>query len=279
MSSPLSWVFNENVPLYEFDVDRANALLDDAGWMLGDDGVRAKDGDRLEFTMMTISRTNEWALAIQPFLEAVGIRFDVEQVEFGTWISRQVPGEYQGTVGGWSNGILDPRADLQVHFRTPRPSDATGYDNEEVNELFAEAEVATSREEEKPIYDEIQLIVEGTPVYVYLGLKQVIVPGWPLIGSGGSWQHRDSALATRWTDTQGVPGAEHQEVLSGLSTDRPGRAPRLAGHGLSPGGTSWGSARTLVQRPGGALSRCANPSDRHSSTRPRAQSALRGGER
>jgi peptide/nickel transport system substrate-binding protein len=168
LASPLSWVFNENVPVFDYDVDRANALLDDAGWVLGDDGVRAKDGDRLEFTMMTISRTNEWALAIQPFLEAVGIRFDVEQVEFATWISRQVPGEYEGTVGGWSNGILDPRADLQVHFRTPRPSDATGYDNEEVNELFAEAAVATSREEEKPLYDEIQVIVEGTPVYVYL---------------------------------------------------------------------------------------------------------------
>lgn len=168
MASPLSWIFNPNVPRFPFDVDMANALLDEAGWMLGDDGVRAKDGDRLEFTLMTISRTNEWAVALQPFLEAVGIRYEIEQVEFGTWISRMVVGEYEGTIGGWSNGILDPRGDLQTHYRSPRPVDATGYDNEEVNDLFAQASVRTSREEEKPLYDEIQMIAEGTPVYVHL---------------------------------------------------------------------------------------------------------------
>lgn len=168
MASPLSWIFNPNVPRFEFDVERANALLDEAGWMLGDDGVRTKDGDRIEFTLMTISRTNEWALAIQPFLADVGIRYEIEQVEFATWISRMVVGEYEGTIGGWSNGILDPRADLQTHFVSPRPEDATGYDNEQVNELFAQAQVAASREEEKPLYDEIQMIAEGTPVYVHL---------------------------------------------------------------------------------------------------------------
>ena len=32
---------------YHFDKDRANQLLDDAGWVMGDDGVRVKDGERL----------------------------------------------------------------------------------------------------------------------------------------------------------------------------------------------------------------------------------------
>ncbi|MFB8387559.1 ABC transporter substrate-binding protein [Microbacterium sp. NPDC055910] len=39
-----------NLP--ETDVDAANAMLDDAGWTLGSDGVREKDGQRLEFTFL-----------------------------------------------------------------------------------------------------------------------------------------------------------------------------------------------------------------------------------
>lgn len=35
-----------------FDVDAANATLDDAGWVRGDDGVREKDGTRLSLTFL-----------------------------------------------------------------------------------------------------------------------------------------------------------------------------------------------------------------------------------
>ena len=38
---------------YPYDLERANALLDEAGWVRGDDGVRAKDDVRLAFSMST----------------------------------------------------------------------------------------------------------------------------------------------------------------------------------------------------------------------------------
>src|SRR5690606_21444052 len=69
---------------------------------------------------------------------------------------------------GWGNFILDPRADLQAQFEYPRPTDATGYNNEEVNELFAQARVTLDRDEEIEIYHQIQEITEGEAVYVYL---------------------------------------------------------------------------------------------------------------
>ena len=34
---------------WEFNVDKANKVLDDAGWQRGADGVRAKDGKRLKW--------------------------------------------------------------------------------------------------------------------------------------------------------------------------------------------------------------------------------------
>lgn len=37
---------------FTFDADRANQLLDDAGWVRGKDGIRSKDGQRAAFTLM-----------------------------------------------------------------------------------------------------------------------------------------------------------------------------------------------------------------------------------
>ncbi|HUL68532.1 MAG TPA: peptide ABC transporter substrate-binding protein [Burkholderiaceae bacterium] len=38
---------------WEFNVDKANALLDQAGWKRGSDGIRAKDGKKLKFVYQT----------------------------------------------------------------------------------------------------------------------------------------------------------------------------------------------------------------------------------
>jgi peptide/nickel transport system substrate-binding protein len=166
--SPLSWTFNPDAPKFDFDVSQATQLLDQSGWSMGADGVRTSGGQRLEFSVITYPQTQDMALAIQPFLKNVGIAVNIEQLEFGTWLSRQKVGSYQAALTGWFTFILDPRADLANHFLSPRPTDATGYNNEQVNQLFAQARTATNRDAEKKLYDQIQEIVSNDAVHVYL---------------------------------------------------------------------------------------------------------------
>ena len=45
--------FRSKTTKFEFNVDKANALLDKAGWVRGADGIRAKDGKRLKFVYQT----------------------------------------------------------------------------------------------------------------------------------------------------------------------------------------------------------------------------------
>ena len=45
--------FNSKNNKWEFDVEKANKVLDDAGWKRGADGVRAKDGKRLKMVYQT----------------------------------------------------------------------------------------------------------------------------------------------------------------------------------------------------------------------------------
>ncbi|MGH2534676.1 MAG: ABC transporter substrate-binding protein [Thermomicrobiales bacterium] len=199
IASPLSWVYNPSIPRFEYDVERANALLDEAGWQAGPDGVRTKDGQEFTFALIAYPRTRDWAIAVQPFLEAVGIRYEVNELEFATWIEQQVVGEYQATIGGWFNFIVDPRQDLQGHFESPRPTDATGFNNEEVNALFQQARVALDREEEKAIYDQIQMIAEGEPVHAYLWrLQDLLVVGGEFVVPEVQTQSELYARAPEW---------------------------------------------------------------------------------
>ena len=172
LASPLSWIYNPNIPMYDYDPAQSRQLLDGLGWMVGSDGIRVKDGQRLEYEMMVTATTKDWFLAIQPMLEAVGIGISkVDVVDFPTWISRLAVGKYQSTMNGWGNFAIDPRADLADQFWSPTTAargDSTGYKNEQVDQLFAQAAKATSHDEEKRLYDQIQMIVESDCVYAYL---------------------------------------------------------------------------------------------------------------
>ena len=50
-----SFYYNPSLPVQEFSIKRAQQILDEAGWMPGPDGIRAKDGVRLSFTNSTTS--------------------------------------------------------------------------------------------------------------------------------------------------------------------------------------------------------------------------------
>lgn len=47
------WAHADGLPQYEFDLAKANKMLDDAGWKAGPDGIRAKNGQRLSVLAVT----------------------------------------------------------------------------------------------------------------------------------------------------------------------------------------------------------------------------------
>jgi peptide/nickel transport system substrate-binding protein len=65
----------------QFDLQAANKLLDDNGWAKGADGVRGKDGQRLEFEY-SASTNNAWRNATETILQrdfrAIGIKIDIQ---------------------------------------------------------------------------------------------------------------------------------------------------------------------------------------------------------
>lgn len=80
------------------DVAKANEILDAAGWVMGDDGIRTKDGERLSLTIQTVSGWSDFISlndAMTQQLAAVGIELKPTQVAWNEWNDSQTQGTYQ----------------------------------------------------------------------------------------------------------------------------------------------------------------------------------------
>lgn len=88
-----------------YDVDRANALLDQAGYALGEDGFRVDDdGDRMTFEILTVSGWSDWVRAAQVITRGfaeIGIEASVRTFDFGAWFQRVQEGDFDLSLG-WS---------------------------------------------------------------------------------------------------------------------------------------------------------------------------------
>jgi peptide/nickel transport system substrate-binding protein len=51
--APGSWAYSPSLTRYGFDPEQADLLLNEAGWLRGEDGVRRKNGEALAFTLTT----------------------------------------------------------------------------------------------------------------------------------------------------------------------------------------------------------------------------------
>lgn len=84
---PLTWAYSADVERYDFNQAQANALLDQAGWRRGADGIRVKDGKRMKLSLLypigNIQRENA-APVVQAMLREVGIEVELDRTDFAT---------------------------------------------------------------------------------------------------------------------------------------------------------------------------------------------------
>lgn len=73
--SHVTWGYDKGTEMYEYDPDRARALLEEAGWKVGSDGTRQKGGQRLEVVL------NSWEHGppeiMQSHLRRIGVSLKI----------------------------------------------------------------------------------------------------------------------------------------------------------------------------------------------------------
>lgn len=92
-----SFGFLDQSDAIAFDQDAAAELLDDAGWVIGDDGIRTKDGQRLSLVVSgsaqgpAIKRVFE---LVAQQLKEIGVELDISKVgDQAFWVSSQTDPE------------------------------------------------------------------------------------------------------------------------------------------------------------------------------------------
>ncbi len=173
--------YNHDLAPYPYDPEAAMQLLEDGGWVDEDgDGVREKDGQRLEFTISysdILLMFETTALVAQDQLNDIGFDVKLEKVEWANYLSDVYWGQkYDATPmsnSGGTGGAPDPHDFMTVLYG---PADlATGqggnnpasYINPEIDALIDQARTVPGcdPEERAEIYHEIQRIAHEDVAY------------------------------------------------------------------------------------------------------------------
>lgn len=164
----IAWAYNPNVATYEYDEDKANALLDEAGWTAGSNGVREKDGQPLAFTINSTSGNStreQIDIALQQYYKAVGVDVTLEFLEPNVYDQRQFGFEFECLMH-FSN--LQPDPDLVNYFGTDKSNNYFGYSNPEVDDLLSQGRSTTDQAARAEIYKKLQeILAEDLPVVFF----------------------------------------------------------------------------------------------------------------
>lgn len=123
-----------------YDPKKAEELLDSLGWVKGADGVRAKDGQKLKFTLQVgnnDANREKLAVIVSSQLKAIGIECTAQTVEWATHTDDIKKGAVEMYIlGGYSN--LDGPLRL-MHSNPDTCSPNCNYVNAEVDAILDEA--------------------------------------------------------------------------------------------------------------------------------------------
>lgn len=176
----------DNVPASVFDVEAANAMLDEGGYTMGDDGIRVSpDGDPLSFTCITYSGFDEYVNAqviIQEMLREVGIDVIPTVVEYttleGMWAdTEEDPNNRALELEEWPHPFeFDPDLFNELHSANIPPGDNyMWFQNDEVDSLIEQGRTETDLDARIEIYKQLDVLrSEALPaIPLYLA-----VDGW-----------------------------------------------------------------------------------------------------
>lgn len=175
--TPQMWFFNPNVTPFGYDPDKARALLDEAGWVPGPDGIRVKDGKRFSFTLITNNGNEirrDIATLAQDGLRKIGIEVKVELYEWAVFLKNHVnKGDFDAMVLGWALGVDYDQYQIWHSSQTnPEQLNVVGYKNPEVDKLLESIRQEYNREKIISMAGEMQNLIYRQQPYLFLYVPQ-----------------------------------------------------------------------------------------------------------
>ena len=175
---------NPDVQRYEYDIDRANEILDGIGWTDTDgNGIREDDdGNEIAFSLVTNGDNSvraEVGRLLSENMRQIGLKVEYKLVEFGDLVTQLTASyDWEAMLIGFTGGT-DPHSGITfwhsaegLHLWYPnQPSPATEWEAE-IDELYVKASQELDHETRLGYYHRAQeLAAENVPV-IYTTLSE-----------------------------------------------------------------------------------------------------------
>jgi peptide/nickel transport system substrate-binding protein len=169
LAPSLTFWYNPDVMLYEYDPDMARQLLDDAGWVEGSDGVREKDGERASFILTQITGIGtERDQAVQQYLADVGIEMEIREAPITAIQEGLINGDVHATRWQWTYGGWDGEPDPRYVLQTGAATNWNSLSDPELDALMDQGVQETDPNKRKEIYDQVQeYVAENVPMLYF----------------------------------------------------------------------------------------------------------------
>lgn len=173
--APGSWAYNLDVQPLSFDPEKSKALLQEAGFTRGADGIMEKAGKRLSLTLkVPIEKESEAVkrvvLAFKNYLKNVGVDVKVEFKEWYAW-KEDVFQEHEFDIV-FASWVFDDSADISSLFHSaeigPHKNNFIGYSNPEVDGLINESKLTLDHEKRRTINRKMHAILAEENSYTFL---------------------------------------------------------------------------------------------------------------
>lgn len=177
---PTLAAYNPDLKGYEYNPEKASQLLDEAGWKMGPDGVRYKNGQKFEFEIHTTNHP-AWGLpaveAVMNYVSKVGMKLKPILVEGAVVNQVAISGDYNMFIGS-TGGDTHPLAYIYKRMHSKNFGGAGNvqrYKNPKVDELLDKAQATNNFDEMIALLREAEkIVVEDAPIWFYNYNKAVM---------------------------------------------------------------------------------------------------------
>ncbi|MGF7160942.1 peptide/nickel transport system substrate-binding protein [Rhodoligotrophos appendicifer] len=139
---------------YEYDVEKAKALLAEAG---------IKEGTEITLSAPSDNLLRQLDQLVKEQIEATGLKVTLDPVAQSEWYSRVVDRKINFTPMRWTQRA-DPDGLLYILFHSKGYANSTGYSNPEVDKLLDEARTLSDNTKRKALYDQVHAhLLEDLP--------------------------------------------------------------------------------------------------------------------
>jgi len=165
--------YTDDIEKYEFDLEKANQILDENKWVRGEDGIRAKDGKVLEFSLITtdLSELSQTAEILKEQWGKTGAKISVANYPIFDLQQNYIrPREYDALLfGEVLGGDPDPYSFWHSSQKKDPGLNLALFGESEIDKLIEDGRVEFDTEKRAEIYKEFQqkLAKEIPAVFLY----------------------------------------------------------------------------------------------------------------